>query len=35
MPIQAQNMPNQAQNMPDLAQNTIRDCTKNSPKIRT
>ena len=28
MPIQAQNMPNQAQN-------TIRDGTKNSPKIHT
>ena len=35
MPIQAQNMPNQAQNMPNPAQNTIRDCTKNSPKIHT
>ena len=35
MPIQAQNMPNQAQNMPNQAQNTIRDGTKNSPKIHT
>jgi len=42
MPIQAQNMPNQAQNMPiqtqnmpNQAQNTIRDATKNSPKIHT
>ena len=33
MPIQAQNTPNQAQNMPNQAQNTIRDSTKNSPKI--
>ena len=35
MRIQAQNMPNQAQNMPNLAENTIRDRTKNSPKIHT
>ena len=35
MPIQAQNMPIQAQNMPNQAQNTIRDGTKNSPKIHT
>ena len=35
MPNQAQNMPNQAQNMPNQAQNTIRDGTKNSPKIDT
>ena len=35
MPNQAQTMPIQAQNMPNLAQNTIRDCTKNSPKIHT
>ena len=33
MPNQAQNMPIQAQNMPNQAQNTIRDGTKNSPKI--
>ena len=35
MPIQAQNMPNHVQNMPNQAQNTIRDGTKNSPKIHT
>ena len=33
MPNQAQTMPIQAQNMPNLPQNTIRDRTKNSPKI--
>ena len=35
MPIQAQNMPCQDQIMPNQAQNTIRDGTKNSPKIHT
>ena len=35
MPNQAQNMPKQDQIMPNQAQNTIRDGTKNSPKIHT
>ena len=35
MPIQAQSMPNQATNMPNQVQNTIREGTKNSPKIHT
>ena len=35
MPIRDQNMPKQDQIMPNQAQNTIRDDTKNSPKIHT
>ena len=35
MPIQAQSMPIQAQNTPNQARNTIRNTTKNSPKIHT